>query len=333
MRARALIPVVVVVLVGVAWYGWRHAKRPVDEVGKRAAAQSAELAKLPLQQIASETKPAGMKAVKKLTIHNPFGSVEVVGGAPAISCEAKTFLPGKTREEARKLAVPVEVRSETTPEGEAKIEVVPVKDTPILDVVIVNLKVTTPAEVAVSLEVTTGEGKVSGMRGGVEAHGQAGKVTISECRGPVKVSTTVADLEIKHSTGPIEANTSSGALFASDVSGVVTARTMNGMLNIVVTRSDKVIVGTMSGPIDVKVQAPFSGQMEVRSKSGDLAVALPSGSNCRVITRTNTGPITCTLPLSKVERAGPNVSGQLGAGKGYVEITNDSGAITVKPLK
>ena len=234
---------------------------------------------------------------------------------------------------ARKLEVPIEVKTETTPEGEHKIEVVPIKDTPVLDVVVVDLKVKAPAGTAVSIEVTTGEGKVSGITGGVVAHGQAGTVRVSECTGKVMASTTLGDLEVEDTTGQIEANTSSGALFADDVGGSVTARTMDGMANVKVKRGDKVTVSTMSGAIDVKVESPFSGQMEVRTMSGDIAVAIPSRSNCRVRTMTNTGAITCTLPLSKVERAGPNVSGRLGAGKGYVEVMNNSGAISVKPLE
>jgi DUF4097 and DUF4098 domain-containing protein YvlB len=332
-----LVAVVVILVVagGLWWFIWRNYDKPFQEAdaAKEERLKQMELRELPLQQIAFETKSVGAKVARKLTIHNPFGSVEVVAGEGPVSLETKTFLPGKTPEEARKLGVPVEVRSETTPEGEVRIEVVPIKDTPVLDVMTLDLKLKTPAATAVGVEVTTGEVKVSGINGGVKAHGQSGKVTISECKGSVTASTTVGDLRIGNSSGAIEANTSSGALFVDDVSGAVTARTMNGMVNVAATRSKKIVVGTMSGAIDVKVKAPFSGQMEVSSKSGDVAVALPSRSNCRVRTMTNTGPITCTLPLSKVERAGPNVSGQLGAGQGYVEVSNDSGAITVRPLK
>jgi len=331
----ALAVVLLMVLAvagGLWWFIWWNISKASKEVDA-ALLKQMELRELPLQQVAFETKPVGGEAVRKLTISNPFGSVEVVAGEGPVSLETKTFLPGNTVDEARRLGVPVEVRSETTPEGEAKIEVVPIKDTPVLDVMILDLKLKAPAATAVSVEVTAGEAKVSGITGGVEARGQSGKVTVSECKGSVTASTTAGDLRIGNSSGAINANTSSGALLMDDVSGAVTARTMDRMVNVAVTRSEKVVVGTMSGAIDVKVKAPFSGQMEVSSKSGDIAVALPSRSNCRVRAMTNTGPITCTLPLSEVERAGPNVSGQLGAGQGHVEVSNDSGAITVKPLK
>ena len=337
MRGFLVAVVVILVVAGGLWcIIWRGFVKPFEEADlatEERLKQVEQLRELPLQQVAFETKPVGGEAVRKLTISNPFGSVEVVAGEGPVSLETKTFLPGNTVDEARRLGVPVEVRSETTPEGEAKIEVVPIKDTPVLDVMILDLKLKAPAATAVSIEVTAGEAKVSGITGGVEARGQSGKVTVSECKGSVTASTTAGDLEIGNSSGAIEANTSSGALLMDDVSGAVTARTMDRMVNVAVTRSEKVVVRTMSGTIDVKVKAPFSGQMEVRSKSGDIAVALPSRSNCRVRAMTNTGPITCTLPLSQVERAGPNVSGQLGAGRGYVEVSSDSGAITVKPLK
>ncbi len=182
--------------------------------------------------------------------------------------------------------------------------------------------------------MTAGEAKVSGFTAKAMVHGQAGKVTVNGCSGGVTASTTVGDLEIADCAGEIKANTSSGALFLDNVDGEINAHTMSGMANVDARRADKLIVGSMNGAIDVKVRAPFSsGRMEVRSTSGDITVSLPAASNCRVRTATNIGPISCALPLSAVERAGPNVSGRLGAGKGYVEVTNDSGAITVKPLE
>jgi len=332
MRRLLVVFVVVLVAAGVGWYVLQHVGQTVHHALTEVSKQG-EKGALPRHQVAAKTTNLGTKPARKLTISNPFGSVEVVGGAAGISFESKTYLPGKTLEEARKLEVPIKVKTEITSEGEQKIEVVPIKDTPMLDVVVLDLKVKAPAGTPVSIEVTTGEGKVSGLTGGVAVHGQAGKVRVSECTGKVVASTTVGDLEVEDTTGQIEANTSSGALFADGVGGSVTARTMDGMANVKVTRGDEVTVSTMSGAIDVKVESPFSGQMEVRTMSGDIAVAIPSNSDCRVRTMTNTGAITCTLPLSKVERAGPNVSGQLGAGKGSVEVTNNSGAISVKPLE
>ena len=216
MRRLVVVLVIAVVAVGVGWYVRQHVKQVVHHALTEMTKQ-VEKGTLPQHQVAARTTTLGTRPVKKLTISNPFGSVEVTGGAADVFFESRTYMPGKTLEEARKLEVPIEVKTETTPEGEHKIEVVPIKDTPVLDVVVVDLKVKAPAGTAVSIEVTTGEGKVSGITGGVVAHGQAGKVRVSECTGKVMASTTLGDLEVEDTTGQIEANTSSGALFADDV--------------------------------------------------------------------------------------------------------------------
>lgn len=335
--ALAMLGAIAVLTVVVTKRGETPSSRPPESAAPRETSDRAadETAAEPLsqQQDACSVATEDGSSIEKVTVDNPFGSVRVTGGDSAVSVTKRIYLPDDAGQEVLPKNLPVEVRSETTPEGEYKVEVVPIEDTDLLDVIAVDLKVSVPAATPVEVTVTSGEARVSGFAAKVTVHGQAGKVTVSDCSGGVTASTTVGDVEIADAVGEIKANTSSGALFLDNVEGEITARTMSGMANVDAERADKLIVGSMNGLIDVKVRSPFSGQMEVRSMSGDIVVAIPASSNCRVRTATNTGPISCTLPLSAVERAGPNVSGRLGGGKGYVEVTNNSGAIAVKPLK
>jgi DUF4097 and DUF4098 domain-containing protein YvlB len=100
-----------------------------------------------------------------------------------------------------------------------------------------------------------------------------------------------------------------------------------------VISADKLIATTMSGPVDVSISQPFSGEGEVQSSSGDLLISLPTNSNCKVRTATGSGPITCSLPLKEEKHEGTNISGRLGAGKGTFLVTNDSGAIELRPTR
>jgi len=107
----------------------------------------------------------------------------------------------------------------------------------------------------------------------------------------------------------------------------VIARTMSGNVTVRDVRGEQITATTSSGNVEVELAAPFSGEMEGRTQSGNIRIAFSQGSSCRITTTTGSGEITSGLPLSEVVRAGTNISGRLGAGRGSATFSTGSGNI------
>ncbi len=151
---RKLVNGIVVFVVGislavlVARRGEKPSPAALPEPAAPAATQTqaprptetAEKPRIP-QDAASSTVIERADAVKKVTIGNPFGSVQVTGGGGGISVKTRAYMRDKSPLPKR---LPVEVKEETTPEGEYRVEVTPVEDTNLLDAIVMNLTVSVP---------------------------------------------------------------------------------------------------------------------------------------------------------------------------------------------
>lgn len=268
-----------------------------------------------------------VSGAKRLVIGNPYGHVFAEPGGTKVEVKQEVYARGKTEAEAEQKAGAFKLVQKQQ-KGDLSVEVE--GDPKNLDVG-VNLRVRVPPSLNLKIRVAEGAVRVGDMQGSVEVDATAQAVTIGNVRGEVKANTSAGDLTIKGAGRGLLAQTSSGAIDVANAQGAsVIARTMGGAIKLRALRADKLIVTTMSGPADVSVALPFSGQGEVRSASGDLVVAIPKTSNCQVKTMTGSGSIKVTLPLKEEKHEGLNISGRLGAGKGLLLVTNNTGGIEVK---
>ena len=354
MRARLIIAVVAVVALS---YGmaalWRHASRKLTPTARpgvesRGAARAADATRGPKASLATSTTPPAalgrgqfqvertttrhdLAGEKRVVIENPYGHVVVAPGGPQVEVEKTVFARGKDEAEAKKKGQAFTVSAkQDKPRG----FVISVEGDPRDYDVGVNLLVHVPPRVALSARAVEGDVRVGDMQGSVKAEGSMGEVVIGDVKGKVTASTASGNVVVKGAGGGLEAQTSSGNLDLQNAQGAsVIARSMSGTIKLRVISTSHLVATTMSSAVDVSIAQPFSGQAEVRSASGDLLVAIPAASDCKVQTMTGSGSVKSSLPLKDEKHAGPNISGRLGAGKGLLLVTNDSGGIEVKPTK
>ncbi len=260
----------------------------------------------------------------KLTLENPYGSVKVTPGGQALEVEIAQKVMGDGSREMRRRAQEIKVVGEPDPKGGFKLAVegdLPSSETQ------VDLMVTAPPEVALQINVAAGAVKVSGFRKPVSISGKSGPVKIEDCREIVDIHVESGNVSVRGLAKSASIYTSSGNITVDGGQGSLLCRTMSGDIELRDFYSDAVVATTQSGKITMRALPPFSGKMEARSDSGDISLALNSASNCRLTTTTASGNITNSLPLRNVQRAGPNISGRLGAGKGSVLVTTRSGNI------
>jgi len=284
---------------------------------------------LPTFTVRQGSQEFDLAGASQVTILNKFGTVHVKAGGPKVAVQETIYARGKDKPDATARAKGFQLTSKRDPkeglqltfEGDAKN----------VDVG-TGLVVSMPPTVKVLVRVSDGDVRVEDFAAPVTVDGSAGAVSVGKVKGKVGVSTAAGNITVAGATDGLEAQTSSGNLKLTDANGKVTARTMSGDIKLQVGRSEKILATTMSGAINVTVTSPFSGDLQSSSSSGDIRVAIPANSDCKVTTATGSGPTKCTLPLKDVKRNGPNYdAGHLGSGKGAVRIMNDTGAIELVP--
>lgn len=350
MRARLIVAIVVVFALsyGVATL-WRRVhsdseptrphvpkatrkeQQPVPGQPGKAAERAAEKPVLKEFEVARTTTRSDLAGETRVVIGNPYGHVTVEPGGPQVEVLKVVYARGPSETEARGKTKAFRV---TTKQDKKEGLTVEVAGDPKNYDVGVNLTVRVPPTVTITARSGAGSVRVGDMRGSVTAEGSKGDVVLGHVKGKVTASTSSGKIEVQAAEGGLEARTSSGDLDLRDIKGdSVIARSMGGAIALRVISAGKVVATTMSGPVDLVIRQPFSGEAEVRSSSGDLLVSLPAASNCKVRTATGSGPIKCSLPLKEEKHEGTNVSGRLGAGKGTFLVTNDTGAIDLRPTK
>ena len=114
---------------------------------------------------------------------------------------------------------------------------------------------------------------------------------------------------------------------------------VSGVKNVTAaTTRGAVTVDSTTGPIDVTtvggdVGARLSGQVEsvrIRTTGGGVTLQLPSSVNCELSVTTGGGLVTAEgLTLRDARQSQFGVRGTVGQGGGPVEITSETGAVTV----
>ena len=301
--------------------------------GAPAGAQAASQPKAnqPLFKVRQTSTEADLGGASMVTIEDKFGHVWVKAGTPRVKIEQAAYATGKTQAEAAKKVKGFHVTTKRDAKEGLKITVE--GDQKNMDVGY-DLVVSMPITTKVKVRASDGDVRVDDFAADVSVDGSNGAAVIGHVKGKVGASTAAGDITIASATNGVEAQTSSGSIKLTGATGKCVLRTMSGGIKASIGKSPKIIASTMSGAISVTVTAPFSGELQASSSSGDIRVAIPTNSDVKVSTATGSGPTSCTLPLKDVKRNGPNYdAGHLGAGKGAVRITNDSGGIALVATK
>ncbi len=170
-----------------------------------------------------------------------------------------------------------------------------------------------PAGSEVRIGTLSADTTVSGISGHVAVHGASG-------------STALVGL-----AGRTEANSVSGDVDAQSVSGELKVKTVSGGITVVAGTADKLSANSVSGAVTLDLDVETPTEIRVNTVSGAVGVRLPSLTDARVEAGTNSGDVSSTFEQLKVGGTwgARKLSGQLGDGKGNLQVTTVSGAVTV----
>ncbi len=325
MRARIVVPIVLVLALS---YGivmvWRQATRKAREEVQSIVREVESAIAKPRFEVGEVTERFDLGGETRLWVDNRFGGVQVVAGGPAIEVEGRVSSCGSDVDDARETASGLRIVGARDPEAGFKVSV---EGDPGTGGTEMDLVVHAPPEAEVRVRVFGGNVGVVERNAAVTVDGRSGDIVLRDIGGSVKASNTSGNVEVTGAREGVDVHSSSGNVVVEEVDGAVIARTMSGNVTVRDVRGEQITATTSSGNVEVELAAPFSGEMEGRTQSGNIRIAFSEGSSCRITTTTGSGEITSGLPLSEVVRAGTNISGRLGAGRGSATFSTGSGNI------
>lgn len=138
---------------------------------------------------------------------------------------------------------------------------------------LVDLQITVPADVALTLGVVKADGYVAGLRGDAKVSTVSGPVVVDQCSGSLTVTTVSGEMVVRDHTGPVEASSVSGALTVSGEIPQIAASTVSGDLTADLTttpRSAK--ISGVSGAIVLRAPDVRSVSLKLNAAIGRVMV-------------------------------------------------------------
>jgi hypothetical protein len=127
----------------------------------------------------------------------------------------------------------------------------------------------------------------------------------------VIIGGTAGDVSAHGLTGPIRVDRSTGDVALFDVTGPVDATSTTGEITATRLRSDMVRAETRSGDVRLELLAT-PRTVQVDATSGEVDIAVPSGTGYRVSARTRSGDESVTVPVDPAADRSITVNGGSG---------------------
>jgi DUF4097 and DUF4098 domain-containing protein YvlB len=158
----------------------------------------------------------------------------------------------------------------------------------------VRLTVRCPHGCDLEVGVASADVRASGRFASAEIESASGDVSLGEVDGNANVKSASGDLELGRIGGALSAQAASGDIEVEHVAGEAKARSASGDVSIALADAS-LTVQTASG--DQRIGSVSSGQVSLRSASGDLWVGIRRGSAVWVDASSMSGDTTSELDV------------------------------------
>jgi DUF4097 and DUF4098 domain-containing protein YvlB len=199
-----------------------------------------------------------------------------------------------------------------------------------------RFEVTVPVGVRIRANSTSGDIRIAGSKGEVEARTQRGDIVVEEV-GRTDITAFSGDVEISTVAGDLRVNVLSGDVQIRQVTGDVEVKTVSGEIDLRDARSKNVRLGSTSGDIAFDGTIDPAGRYELQTHSGDVELTLPANIGAQLTVSTYNGEIDSDFPLTLLpgqhgEASGHGKAFTFTLGRGGARITAEtfSGDINIR---
>ncbi|MFJ8626767.1 DUF4097 family beta strand repeat-containing protein [Kitasatospora sp. NPDC093550] len=178
---------------------------------------------------------------------------------------------------------------------------------------VAGITLTVPADAEVKVGTVSADATVSGI---------AGNVSVQSANG----DTTLVGL-----TGRTDANTVTGDVDAQSIGGRLRVNSVSGQLTVVAGTAERVQANAVTGAVTLDLDVDGAADVKVTTVSGPVVVRIPSRADAKVEAGSTSGDISSSFEQLKLSGTwgAKKLSGQLGEGRGSLNVTTVSGAVTV----
>jgi len=300
--------------------GVEAVKAGIDEIGKGKFDFGIFSASATREVILPISLPEG----RTLKVENPCGSVRILAGVEPFQVTAKAHFRAATHEEAKAKA---DLYTLMVEESDHLVHI----KQPDLSGLRVDLEIMVPTGVPVDLKIDAGDSEVIDTQSSVRLSARSGDVRLKGLNGVIEASVDSGNLSIEESVSPaVTVESKSGDVYIKDVSGMINARTASGDIGIRGTAGKVVALESVSGDIAADFETPITGNVNVRTVSGTAKLSVVDGSDARVSLSTLRGDLTCALNLEDEARSDQRLTGKLLSGAGTIDVSAVTGDITLQ---
>ena len=185
------------------------------------------------------------------------------------------------------------------------------------------------------LRLDTGSGRVA-------AQNMAGDLTIDTGSGSVEVTGMDGDLLVDTGSGGVTVSglrgdalridTGSGSVdVANSAAGSIEIDTGSGSIDLVNSAARNLVLDTGSGSVEAELTSAVE-RVVIDTGSGGVSLRLPESLGARVDLDSGSGGIDVEFPVDATERSRDELRGQIGDGRGYIEVDTGSGGIRIRRI-
>ncbi|HLJ84732.1 MAG TPA: DUF4097 family beta strand repeat-containing protein [Candidatus Eremiobacteraceae bacterium] len=175
----------------------------------------------------------------------------------------------------------------------------------------ISYTIDVPRSAQVAVSDDSGDVKITGTNGIITVKASSGGVTLEDDSGPTSVDLDSGDASLTDVTGTVRVANSSGDIDASGLENSVDFVSSSGDIKANYARFDGV------------------STVHMQAHSGSIELKLPSGAGAKISASTSNGSLDSDILPVHENDSGADASGTIGDGHATVNVTTDSGDISI----
>lgn len=196
---------------------------------------------------------------------------------------------------------------------------------------VVDMEITVPQAMPLSLSGTYAEITVEGVTGPIRAETVEGEVSVRGGRGNITLSSIQGSVSLADASGRIVLTSVNEDIDVSNVTGEIKIEATNGEVTMTGIRSSSVEAATINGDVVYDGTINDGGSYSFTSHNGDITVTIPERANVTITGATANGDIDASFPLPFTGQPGKRRwNFKLGSGSARLEVESFQGDIELR---
>jgi DUF4097 and DUF4098 domain-containing protein YvlB len=192
----------------------------------------------------------------------------------------------------------------------------------------IELRISAPAWMGLSLSGVHTDMKVEGLRGPISAETVEGEVDVNGGQGLISLRSVQGSVTLRGARGRISVNSVNEDVEVANASGEIVAATVNGEIALETVDATAVDASTVNGNVSYAGPIRNGGRYALSTHNGDITLTVAEGTSASVAVSTFSGEFESEFPVPlKGTRKGKGFNFTLGAGSAQVTLESFQGTI------